>query len=275
MNKTNIEYTDYSWNVAPGCTMVNDGCVHCWAMTMAKRLKAMGKPEYQDLTDERGRWTGQIALLSDRLNEPLQMKKPRKIVVNFMGDLFHPEVPDSFIASVFEVMRRANWHTFYVLTKRPQWVPQTLETIKPFGNVLIGTSIVSDKWAFEWWDPMQALSERGWRTWVSYEPALGPVQWEGWEFLDFMTAGGESGTGARKTHPSWIRMAREFCLKHEIKFFFKQWGEWAPVDQLDWVTDETRFSNKPVNHYGTMMVRVGKGRAGRMLDGREWRELPE
>lgn len=106
MAKTDIEYGEYMWNVLTGCTIKSEGCVHCWAQKMAKRLKAMGRPEYQDAVDENGKWTGKITLVPERLNEPLKMRKPRHILVEFMGDLFHHDVPIPYIWDVFAVMEK-------------------------------------------------------------------------------------------------------------------------------------------------------------------------
>ena len=289
--------------------MISEGCVHCWAQSMAARLKAIGQKAYDDLTDEQGRWTGTVALLNERLGEPLRVKKPSRIVVNFMGDLFHAGVTDEFIQDVFVTMKEANQHTFFVLTKRPgraaQFLTNQASDIPALPNVLIGTTVENQKWANERRASMAHISYMGWWTWVSYEPALEMVDWTAWNFLDWMAAGGESGSSSRPMHPDWARAARDFCVKHRIKFYFKQWGSWMPVcpqygdDDLSWmlmeyVGDHTICLGKSGFWYSEehgddeywcgfqpdpndnpwFMIQGGKGMAGRVLDGRTWDELP-
>jgi protein gp37 len=276
MSKTKIEYGDRTWNPLTGCTIKSEGCVNCWAATMAKRLRAMGRPEYQDVVDDRGHWTGLITIVPERLIEPLTWRKPQHVLVEFMGDLFHEKVNLPFLKNIFDVMKETRQHVYQTLTKRPENMKAALHfsVYAPLPNVILGVSIENQKRADERREFMRELSQAGWRTWVSYEPALGNVDWEGWEFLNQLVCGGESGPRARAMHPDWARSARDFCQKHHIQFFFKQWGEYAPLDHLVWVTDKTTFSHKPVDLDGVTMCRVGKGLAGHMLDGREWNEMP-
>jgi len=279
MASTDIEYLDYTWNIAPGCTMVSPGCTNCWAQMMAKRLKAMGQENYKGLTDDRGRWTGEVNMLINKLSDPLRLKKPRRIGVNYMGDLFHPKVETIFIIAAFEAMLRANWHTYYVLTKRPERAVEILRNSrlyhhrKELQHVFIGTTVENMDMARKRVIAMMDIHETGFRTWVSYEPALSQVYWGPWNFIEFMVAGGESGPKARPMHPDWARTARDWCLKHEIKFFFKQWGAWAPLMSIA-LPEGIKFSTRPVRMGKDVMCKVGKHKGGRRLDGYYWEDMP-
>lgn len=305
MSKTDIEYGDRTWNVLTGCTVKSEGCKHCWAQKMAKRLKAMGRPEYQDAVDEKGNWTGVITLVPERLNEPFSWRKPQHVLVEYMGDLFHGKTQASYLDKVFEVMKTTPQHTYQTLTKRPELMQAILFDKKPLPNVILGVSIENQKRANERLPFMQTLALRGWRTWVSYEPALGPVDWKGWEFLNQLICGGESGPGARPMHPDWARSARDFCQANWIPFFFKQWGNWMPVAELyaddgpdtafgymdHWLAQMEPNGTIPVmtaplrqeggwHEYqpcpgSWFMANVGKKAAGRLLDGKMWSEMPK
>lgn len=303
MSKTDIEYGDRTWNPLTGCTVKSEGCKHCWAQAMAKRLKAMGRPEYQDAVDEKGHWTGRITLVPERMKEPFTWRKPQHVLVEYMGDLFHEMVPDPYVLNVFSVMAETPKHTYQTLTKRPDIMASILE-MDPLPNVILGCTVENQKRADERLRPMRALAEAGWRTWVSYEPALGPVNWRGWEFLNQIVCGGESGKGARPMHPNWARAARDFCVLNGVNFFFKQWGSWMPVIDLydDAAVDASEeYNNRwlaqlepngaipvmmaPLGMQGGwheyqpcpgswVMAKVGKKKAGRMLDGQEWSGMP-
>jgi protein gp37 len=275
MSKTKIQYGDRTWNVLTGCTIKSEGCVNCWARKMAKRLRAMGRPEYQNAVNDAGNWTGKITLVPERLNEPLTWRKPQHVLVEYMGDLFHENVDANYVYKVFDVMKKTPQHTYQTLTKRPSNMEFLLLNQEPLPNVILGVSVENQMRADQRFGFMRILAERGWRTWASYEPALGKIDWSGWEFLNQLICGGESGVNARPMHPDWARCARDFCQTNGIPFFFKQWGEYAPLDHLAWVTDKTTFSHKPVDLDGVIMCRVGKARAGHVLDGREWLEFPK
>ena len=281
MSKTDIEYGDRTWNVLTGCTVKSEGCKHCWAQKMAKRLKAMGRPEYQDAVDEKGNWTGKIRLVPERLNEPFSWRKPQHVLVEYMGDLFHKDVPWDYVRRVFNVMMETPQHTYQTLTKRPEIMEADLK-FNGISNVILGVSIESQKRANERLPYMRALAERGWRTWVSYEPALGPVDWKGWEFLNQLICGGESGPGARPMHPDWARSARDFCVGNGIPFFFKQWGSWVTSENTSIGTlgGKGLFvpPSTPGNYIqgdGWFPVKVSKKAAGRLLDGKTWSEFPK
>lgn len=272
------DWWDYSWNLAVGCTKVSAECQHCWAEAMAKRLRAMGRPEYQDVVTDEGHWTNRISLVESRLGDPLRLRKPRVIAVNLMGDLFHPSVPLDFQRAVFDVMAQARQHIYILLTKRPDGmlaaVNQMEASAEQIPHVWLGTSAGNQEGADKRRDSMWGLARMGWNTWVSSEPRLGPIDWTGWEFLKFAVTGGESGPRARIMDPAWPRADREWFKAHNIPWMFKQWGEWVPLDHLPWVTDATTFRYKPMDMNGTMMCRVGKHLAGHVLDWEEWRELP-
>jgi protein gp37 len=186
---------------------------------------------------------------------------------------------EKYARPIFYVFERRQDMDFLVLTKRPIWMMEFCKQWArrdgdPLPNVFLGVSIENDMWSARRQPAMKEISGMGWKTVVSYEPALEQVNWAGWEFIDWMMCGGESGVGARMMHPNWARSGRDFCQENKIPFFFKGWGEWAPCAQLPWIDGNTTFSHKPVVLQGTMMFRVGKGKAGHLLDGREWREMP-
>ncbi|UJX46609.1 DUF5131 family protein [Xanthobacter sp. YC-JY1] len=318
-DKSAIEWTDATWNPIVGCSLVSPGCTNCYAMRMAARLEAMGQAAYAGTTKPSAAgpvWTGKVSLHRPALFKPLDWKKPRSIFVNSMSDLFHPAVRVEDILHVFTVMAIAHQHDFQILTKRNDRMrrfirqPDLLAQIYanwysfsggarevhgwPLPNVLIGVSVEDQRRADERRRDLRSLAELGWRTFVSYEPALGPVDWTGWEFLSGLISGGESGPRARPTHPDWHRAARDFCAAHGIPYFFKQWGAWeVAVDRdnedPDWRAGYARKfdDSKPdiawLNLAGGrgfhgerfhVMRRVGKARAGRLLDGREHNDLP-
>lgn len=307
MSKTDIEYGDRTWNPLTGCTVVSEGCKNCWAQAMAKRLKAMGRPEYQNAVDDNDRWTSVITLVPERLKEPYTWRKPQHVLVEYMGDLFHEDVPQSYIRKVLEVMEETPQHTYQLLTKRPERMANALLRYGgafPLNNVIAGCTVENQRRANERLSSMSALADGGWRTWVSYEPALGAVNWRGWEFLNQIVCGGQSGKGAKPMHPDWARATRGFCISHNIKFFFKQWGSWLPVIDLydDAAVDAAEeYNNRwlaqlepngaipvmmaPLGTRGGwheyqpcpgswVMAKVGKKKAGRLLDGQEWSGMP-
>lgn len=273
------DWWNYSWNLAVGCTKVSIECQHCWAEVMAKRLKAMGREEYQDVVTDEGHWTNRVSLVESRLGDPLRLRKPRVIAVNLMGDLFHPSVSLSFQMAVFDVMALAKQHTFILLTKRADRmlaaVNQMDASAEQFPHVWLGTSAGNQAGADERQDSMWGLARVRWNTWVSSEPRIEGINWDGWEFLKWMATGGESGPRARIMDPAWPRADREWTREHDIPWMFKQWGEWVPLDHLNWVTDDTTFGWRPVvADSGAWMVRVGKKLAGHVLDGMEHRAVP-
>jgi protein gp37 len=327
---TKIEWTDATWNVLTGCSIESPGCTNCYAMKLAgTRLR--NHPSRAGLTKDSAAgpvWTGEVRFNEQWLRQPLQWKRPRMIFPAAHGDLFHPMVQDAWLDSIFAVMALTR-HTFQCLTKRPARALEYLQGLsKPAGkerlqraalalgytfefqgdllvflplrNVLIGCSVENQRYADARRSPMSEIARLGWATWVSYEPALGPVQWDGWDFLRWLVSGGESGPAARPHHPDWHRGARDFCADHGIAYNFKQWGAWAPdegprSDGTDpifegkgtcakllpdgtWEQSESGFT-MPLGPRGShdleWMYRIGKKAAGRLLDGVEHNAFPE
>ena len=291
-----IGWTDITWSPVTGCTPVSAGCDHCWARRMSRRT--FGTRAFSE-----------VHCHSERLDQPLRWRKPRKIATCLMGDMFHADVPAKFIVDVFEVMAACPQHTFQILTKRPERIASVL-----FGeegrfylggndylpNVILGTSVEDQATAD---DRIPKLLASGWvgKFFVSFEPAIGPVDLFRWlepfktydpmlnkePILDWVIAGGESGPGARPAHPNWFRKVRDDCQAAGVAHFFKQRGEWswdglpdkpthnfcqhgtmAPIDSWAWPCLEHGCSIYAI-------ARVGKKRAGRLLDGREHNEFPE
>jgi len=302
MGKTTIEWTDASWNPIVGCTEISPGCANCYAARLAgTRLK--NHPDYHGLVDKRRgehRWLGEVRFLADRLEEPLHWKKPRRIFVCDMGDLFHESVVTWWIESVFNVISKCPQHTFQILTKRASRMkeyfrPKELVSICdwPLPNVWLGVSVENQHFADER-IPLLLTTAAAIR-WISAEPLLGPVDLRflqpnreveidslkgthgvyrphGGENskLDWVVCGGESGANARPMHPDWARSLRDQCKAASVPFFFKQWGEWAPLGQID-------SSRTFVGHNlgdGQMMLRYGKKLSGRELDGSDWNQFP-
>ena len=328
-----IEWTDATWNPITGCSVVSAGCKHCYAMRLAgTRLRH--HPSRAELTRETSAgpvWTGEVRLNEQWLDQPLHWRRPRRIFVCAHGDLFHPAVPDEWIDRVFATMALAPQHTFQVLTKRPErmraWVRngRSLQVVLqhwknsrvgqntwPLPNVWLGVS-VEDQAAADERIPVLLDTPAAVRF-ISAEPLLGVVnlRWlgsglgshdaliddhHGLPRLDWVIAGGESGPGARPSHPDWFRALRDQCQAAGVPYFFKQWGEWAPTPAWtildpacagELVGKTTLSGHHPgersyiamPNQIDTKvgrvdtLYRVGKRAAGRLLDGREWNDLP-
>ena len=228
-----IEWTNTTWNPVTGCTKISPGCGHCYAKRMSERLRAMGNPNYAN---------GFELTLHERMLElPLSWRKPQQIFVNSMSDLFHDDVPDSFILSVFDVMRRANWHQFQVLTKRSERLLDLSPKLRWEPNIWMGVSVESDKYTHRI-DHLRATDAAV--KFLSLEPLLGPLPNLNLDCIDWIIVGGESGPGARPMDPLWVLDIRDQCIRARKPFFFKQWGG------------------------------VNKKKTGRLLEGRTWDEMP-
>jgi protein gp37 len=231
--KSEIEWTQSTWNPVTGCDKVSAGCKNCYAERMAGRLQLMGQQNYR-----RG---FELTLQPHMLERPLAWKTPQTIFVNSMSDLFHKDVPDSYIQSVFDVMREASWHRFQVLTKRSDRLRQISRNIEWPDNVWMGVSVESQRYV----ERIDDLRHTGAAVkFLSLEPLLGPLRKLDLSDIDWVIVGGESGPGARHIDPNWVVDLRNQCLHADVAFFFKQWGG------------------------------VNKKRTGRLLDGRTWDELP-
>ena len=215
MNKTKIQWTEMTWNPITGCTKISDGCLNCYAARMAKRLKAMGNPRYINEFE--------VTVHKDLLEVPLDIKQPKMIFVNSMSDLFHKDVPDDIIIKVFETMNKAYWHTFQVLTKRPERVLEMDQAglLKWSPNIWMGTTVENDKYV----DRIDKL--RGTKAnikFLSCEPLLGSLKDISLKEIDWVIVGGESGPKSREMKKGWVLELKDLCEKDGVAFFFKQWG---------------------------------------------------
>jgi protein gp37 len=228
-----IEWTEATWNPTTGCNKVSPGCKHCYAARMAERLQAMGQPNYRN--------GFQLTLQPHMVDLPLRWKKPQTIFVNSMSDLFHKDVPLEFIERVFDVMRRAHWHRFQVLTKRAERLPEVSARVRWAPNIWMGVSVESAAYLPRI-DELRATGAGV--KFLSLEPLLGPLTGMNLGNIDWVIVGGESGPGARTVRAEWITDIRDQCRASGVAFFFKQWGG------------------------------VNKKRTGRLLEGRTWDEMP-
>lgn len=267
------EWWDVSWNLAVGCTKVSAECNHCWALEMARRLQGMKTDGYAGLVNKNGEWTGRVNLVTKRLQDPEKWKKPRRVAVNLMGDLFHREVPISFVLDVFRVMAETPRHTYLVLTKRPEIMAEIIKGAKiaPLAHVYLGATAGMQQRANESWSSMCFLAQSGWNTWVSSEPKIEHVDWHGWGFLKWMVTGGESGTYARPMAPWWVRGDRDWCARHGVPWWFKQWGEWGP-NSIYATVDVGRAPDASLG--GETIYRLGRINTGSYLDGVRHQEKP-
>jgi protein gp37 len=228
-----IEWTQSTWNPVTGCTKISPGCKFCYAERFSRRLKAMGVDQY------RGGF--RLSLQMDQLEKPLHWKKPRLIFVNSMSDLFHKDVPVSYIKKVFRVMQEAHWHTFQILTKRADRLLDLAPSLEWPHNVWQGVSVESPAYLSRL-DALRKVPAAV--RFISFEPLLAAIDQPSLRGMDWVIVGGESGPGARAMDPEWVRGLRDEAVAAEIPFFFKQWGG------------------------------VFKKKNGRLLDGRTWDEMP-
>ena len=208
-----IEWTESTWNPVTGCTKVSPGCAHCYAERMARRLQAMGQPNYRH---------GFRPTVHPRaLDLPLSWRKPQMIFVNSMSDLFHEDVPVDFIRRAFRIMGQADWHQFQVLTKRSERLRELAPALDWPENVWMGVSVENAEYAFRI-DDLRATAAA--LKFLSIEPLLGPLPDLELNGIDWVIVGGESGPGARPMAESWARDIRDQCVDAGVPFFFKQWG---------------------------------------------------
>ena len=238
---TGIEWTEATWNPVTGCTKVSPGCAHCYAETFANRFRGVPGHPY-----ERG---FELQPRPERLELPLGWKRPRMIFVNSMSDLFHEGVDDGFVGRVFDTMERARWHTFQVLTKRPERALALAGALPWPDNVWLGVSVENRRFLHRL-DALRGIPAA--LRFASCEPLLGPLDGIDLADIGWVICGGESGPRARRMRPEWARALRDACVGAGVPFFFKQWGAHDAEGR-----------------------RVGKGRAGREFDGRSWDGMPE
>lgn len=340
--QTAIEWAHRSWNPVRGCSRVSKGCEHCYAERQAARMAGPGGA-YEGLVEKgpKGpRWTGRVRVVDKDLDAPLRWRKPQRIFVNSMSDLFHEAIGDDTIDRIFAVMALCPQHRFIVLTKRPERMRGyfrriaaqdpvldgiacwhcaagpvltgvsdaewefALSTEMPLPNVILGVS-AEDQATTDERIPVLLDTPAACRI-ASLEPLLGAVDlvrggWsfleriksptgKRWEKLDGVIVGGESGPGARPLHPFWVDDVRRQCLGAGVPFFFKQWGEWAPIaygiekedGEINRVVNiscdgrkETLIGDGAAEFPHVNLRRVGKKAAGAVLAGREWRGLPQ
>ncbi len=208
-----IEWTESTWNPVTGCSKVSTGCAHCYAERMAKRLKAMGQPNYAK--------GFQVATHDHVLDLPLRWKKPQVIFVNSMSDLFHVRVSKNFILRVFDVMNRADRHLFQILTKRSERLAELSPLLPWAPNIWMGVSVETTECAFRIDDLRRTAAAT---KFLSLEPLLGPLPDLDLREIDWVIVGGESGPGARPMDPAWAADIRDQCRSANVPFFFKQWG---------------------------------------------------
>lgn len=226
MAETSIEWTDATWNPVAGCLVITPGCTNCYAMRMAARLEAMGVPKYEGLTRKSGQryvWTGKVRLDETSLAIPLKWKKPRKIFVNSMSDLFHADVPAEFVARVWSVMEQTPHHTYQILTKRPERMREVVTSLglPALEHVWLGTS-VEDSAVLSRLDDLRATPAIV--RFVSFEPLIGSVRYSNLDGIHWAIVGGESGPRSRPMEELWVDEIRLACLAADTAFFFKQWG---------------------------------------------------
>jgi protein gp37 len=221
-----IEWTDATWNPISGCTIISPGCTNCYAMRMAARLQAMDHPAYFGTVRKSGGrpvWTGKVHLIESALKTPLSWTKPRKIFVNSMSDLFQDGVPSRFIRRVWDTMEQAHWHTYQILTKRPENMLGVLSELgsAPLPNVWLGTSVESETYKGRI-TALQKISARV--RFISFEPLIGSIGKIDLSGIHWAIVGGESGPRARPMDARWVEEIRQQCRRQKVDFFFKQWG---------------------------------------------------
>lgn len=236
-----IEWTEQTWNPAVGCTKISQGCKFCYAETMAKRLKAMRAPGYEN--------GFALHLLPERLEDPLKRKKPTIYFVNSMSDLFHERIPDEYIDRVFEVIRHTPQHTYQILTKRAARLARYFKTRLVPANAWLGVSVENKKQGVPRIEYLRQVPAR--IRFLSVEPLLEDVGTLNLSGIHWVIVGGESGQKARPMQPEWAEAIRRQCKRQKVAFFFKQWGGW-----------------------GADGKRRTKSRNGRLLNGRTWDEMP-
>jgi protein gp37 len=228
-----IEWTDATWNPVTGCTKVSAGCAHCYAERMAHRLQAMGQANYKDGFE--------LTLQPHMLDIPLGWKSAKRIFVNSMSDLFHPDVPIDYIHRVFDVMSRAHWHQYQILTKRSERLREVAHSLPWPKQVWMGVTVESAKYRRRI-DDLRTVPAS--TRFLSLEPLLSALPDLDLSGVDWVIVGGESGPGARPMNAAWVHEIKDQCLEQQVPFFFKQWGG------------------------------VNKKRTGRELEGRVWNEFP-
>lgn len=239
--KSKIEWTEHSWNPATGCTKVSPGCKNCYAEGMSKRLKAMGARGYEN--------GFKLSIMEERLTQPLERKKPTTYFVNSMSDLFHEGITNDFLNRVFDVIGQTPQHTYQILTKRAERLPEYFGKLPVPQNVWLGVSVEDRKYGVPRIEYLRRVDASV--RFLSVEPLLGDVGKLDLSSIHWVIVGGESGPKARPMKPVWVENVRIQCLEQGASFFFKQWGGW-----------------------GADGVRRPKSKNGREYQGQTWDEMP-
>jgi protein gp37 len=233
-----IEWTDTTWNPVTGCTKISAGCDNCYAARFSERFRGVAGHPFETGFD--------LTLRPERLTQPLDWKQPRMIFVNSMSDLFHKDIPPTYIAAVFDTMEKADWHIYQVLTKRSsllrKFVNARYSAAKAPGHIWLGVSVENAQAASRVAHLRKANATV---RFLSVEPLIAPVGKLDLQGIDWLIAGGESGPGARTMKPEWVLDVRDQCVASGVAFFFKQWGGRSPKS------------------------------GGRLLQGREWNQFPK
>ncbi|MGI8668563.1 MAG: DUF5131 family protein [Aridibacter sp.] len=232
--KSPIEWTESTWNPVTGCTKISDGCKNCYAEKLSKRLKAMGQANYRN--------GFKLTLQHNMIERPLSWKKPQTIFVNSMSDLFHKDVPLNYIQQVFDVMAKADWHNFQVLTKRSERLKELNKKLNWQPHIWMGVSVENQK-VIHRIDDLRKTDAH--IKFLSIEPLLGSLPEVDLTEIDWVIVGGESGPKARLMEESWVIEIKDQCREQNVPFFFKQWGG------------------------------VRKHKTGRILLGKTWDEMPQ
>lgn len=223
---SDIEWTDCTWNPVVGCTIISPGCTNCYAMRMAARLESMALKKYLGSTRKSGGryvWTNKVSMQQDSLQIPIKWKKPRRIFVNSMSDLFHEKVSEDFIKLVWDVMEECSQHQFQILSKRPERMVKVLSSknFKKLPNVWLGTSVESKDYKSR----ISLLSKvPATVRFLSVEPLIGPLGKLNLQNIHWVIVGGESGPNSRPMEKEWVDQIFKQCTLQNVPFFFKQWG---------------------------------------------------
>lgn len=263
--ESKIEWTDATWNPVTGCTKISQGCKNCYAETFAERWRGIPGHPFENGFD--------ITLKPHKLNDPIKWKTPKRIFVNSMSDLFHEKIPFDYIDRVWKVMTQdANWHTYQVLTKRPERMEEYCKQANITQNIWLGVS-VEDKNSMSRIDVLKKIE--GGIKFLSIEPLLGPLPNLNLDGIDWVIVGGESGSGARPMSDDWVIEIMRSCKEFNVPFLFKQWGEWIPFSQITighWVgnTDNKLM----LESEGRTFLKLGKKNTGRLINGIEYNGYP-
>jgi protein gp37 len=241
MKTTKIEWTEATWNPSIGCSKVTAGCKNCYAEVMARRLKAMGVFCYED--------GFKFKILPERINQPMNVKKPTKFFVNSMSDLFHKNMPFEFLDEIFEVIKNTPQHNYQILTKREKMLQKYFLNRTVPENVWLGVTVENDCTKYRI-DVLRNISAT--IRFLSMEPLISDVGKLNLQGIHWVIVGGESGFNARPMSPEWAINIQNQCAKQNIAFFFKQWGTW-----------------------GEDGIKRNKKENGSLLLGKQWKEEPK